>query len=124
MSFSSTPLPWAACSRAWKASFLLASTPMMQREALRILCKMATPCNTPWARSSITRWSALRYGSHSAPLSSRKSIFLSLGGESLTWAGKVAPPMPTMPPSNTRESRASRSSRAGSMGAMEGSHRS
>ncbi len=32
----------------------------------------------------------------------RVSIGLSSGGESLTWAGKVAPPMPTMPASRNR----------------------
>ena len=49
--------------------------------------------------SSITRWSAVIYGSHSHPFRITVSIFLSLGGTSLTWVGKVAPPSPTMPAS-------------------------
>ena len=64
----------------------------------RAFCKMAMPSRTRSASSSISRWSAVRYGSHSTPLRIRVSMVFSSGGESLTWAGKVAPPIPTMPP--------------------------
>ena len=53
------------------------------------------------AFSSISLWSAVRKGSHSAPLITIFSIFFPPEGVSFTDVGKVAPPRPTMPHSRT-----------------------
>ena len=60
------------------------------------------------ARSSITRKSAVRYGSHSAPLRMRYSQRFPGGGLSLTDVGKPAPPIPHIPASSTRFKSSSR----------------
>ena len=49
------------------------------------------------ACSSITRWSVVRYGSHSAPLITNVSTCLPSGIFSLACVGKPAPPSPTTP---------------------------
>ena len=74
----------------------------------RILRMISTPTRMRSARSSITRKSAVRYGSHSAPFRTRYSQRLFGGGLSLTAVGKPAPPMPQMPACSTRLSSSSR----------------
>jgi len=59
-----------------------------------IIC---APVRMSSARSTIMRWSSVRYGSHSVPFIMTVSMGLRLGGESFTWVGKPAPPIPTMP---------------------------
>ena len=88
-----------------------------------ILAARRRPSSTASASSSITRWSALRKGSHSAPLRMTVSMGLSLGGESLTWVGNVAPPKPTMPASRTA-SRSFSAPASSARGARDGSHSS
>ena len=58
----------------------------------------SSPRFTASARSSITRWSHVRNGSHSQPFNITKRTRLPLGTLSFTWVGKAAPPIPTKPP--------------------------
>ena len=115
-------LPATFC-RASAASGLLSSTPMYSAFAPTIFAARRRPSSTASASSSITRWSALKNGSHSAPLRMTVSMGLSLGGESLTWVGNVAPPMPTTPAARMAASNWAGSS-AFSTGAMDASHSS
>ena len=58
---------------------------------------MRMPRCTRSGKSTIARWSVVRYGSHSQPLITMASICLSAGGDSLTCVGNAAPPRPTTP---------------------------
>ena len=49
------------------------------------------------ACSTMRRWSQVRYGSHSQPLTTSVSTLAPAGSASLAWLGKAAPPCPTMP---------------------------
>ena len=97
-----------AFSSAAIASGLFSSTAMRTAGCPSTLRIISTPTRILSARSSITRKSAVRYGSHSAPLRIRYSQRLFGGGLSLTTVGNPAPPMPQMPASSTRLRRSSR----------------
>ena len=57
------------------------------------------PNTTSSGFSTINLWSAVKYGSHSAPFNITTSALLSGGGDTFTWLGNVAPPIPTIPAS-------------------------
>ena len=84
------------CRRSM-ASFLLFSIPMIACLTSMAFINICIPITISSARSSIIRWSAVRYGSHSTPLIISTSALLPGGGVSFTWVGKVAPPIPTIP---------------------------
>ena len=67
----------------------------------------AAPRRTRRGCSTISRSSAVMYGSHSAALMIRVST-LPMAEVSFTWVGKAAPPMPTMPAWRMMSTKASR----------------
>ena len=79
------------------ASGLLFSIPIKAFSTPKVFINILTPTINSSPRSSIRRWSAVRYGSHSTPLIIRYSQVSPRGIESLTCVGNVAPPIPTMP---------------------------
>ena len=81
------------------ASGLFDSMPTMPRSHRAALMMRARPSRISAGRSSISRWSAVSHGSHSAPFRMTVSIGLDSGGDSLTCVGKAAPPRPTRPAS-------------------------
>jgi len=93
--------PAAAFFMASIASGLFASIPTYPFFTPRILMRIFRPSMISRGLSSMRRWSEVRYGSHSAPFRMTTSMGFSLGGESFTNVGNVAPPMPTMPASWT-----------------------
>ena len=109
-----------AFSIAAIASGLFASMAILTAGPPRTLRMISTPTRMRSARSSITRKSAVRYGSHSAPFSTRYSQRLVGGGLSLTAVGKPAPPMPQMPACSTRFSNSSLEAVFQSSGARTG----
>ena len=92
-----SPAGGNARRRTSAASGLLSSTPMMARFApvARMAWRMPT-IRSP-ACSTMRRWSQVRYGSHSQPLTTSVSTLAPAGSASLAWLGKAAPPCPTMP---------------------------
>ena len=80
------------------ASGLLSSMPTMARVAPDAFMAKRMPSTICAAFSTIRRWSLVRYGSHSLPLTITVSGFFSaLEVLSLTAVGNAAPPRPTMP---------------------------
>ena len=79
------------------ASGLFSSMPIKPLVTLAAFMSSSTPTSTSSAFSSIRRWSAVRYGSHSTALMMTHSGLNCGGGMSFTWVGKQAPPIPTMP---------------------------
>ena len=93
-------LPPTKAFRCSMASSLLASTPMTALLRPKACIRMRTPPMTFSPCSSISRWSAVMYGSHSAPL--RISVSTLPRPELIfTWVGKPAPPIPVIPASLT-----------------------
>ena len=86
----------SSCNRAM-ASGLLFSIPMNAFSAPTNFCRMLMPSITAQACSTMVRWSLVRKGSHSAPLSMMYLQFLPSGILNFTCAGNAAPPNPTKP---------------------------
>ncbi len=105
--------PWGyfnckPCTFIWGSSFtaldmvsiasgLFASIPTKALPTLSTFMISLRPATIFSGSSSMTLWSAVRYGSHSTPFIMTVSILLPLGGDSLTTVGKAAPPIPTIP---------------------------
>ena len=95
---TSTPLrPWAALVMASMASGLLSS--MAMTPLLTFSARMAArrPSTMRPLFSSISRWSQVRWVSHSAPFNMMVSQYCPSFTANFTWVGKAAPPMPQMP---------------------------
>ena len=87
--------------RSLMASGLFSSIAMTPLFTFTAFIKRRRPFMTSYGLSSITRWSEVKKGSHSAPFTMTVSIVSSFGGVIFTCVGKPAPPMPTMPASRT-----------------------
>ena len=93
--------PAAAFRIASMASGLLSSMAITPRRTPVARRMSLSPSTMRGPFSSMLRWSAVRYGSHSAPLRMTISACLSGGTFILTCVGNDAPPMPQMPASST-----------------------
>ena len=89
----------AALVTASIASSLFTSIPIYPLWTSNALITALIPNTTSSGISTINLWSAVKYGSHSAPLSIITSMFESGGGDNFTCVGNVAPPIPTIPAS-------------------------
>ena len=108
---------WHRSARNAIASGLFPSMPRYAFERPRIFRSIRVPPMIASACSSMSRWSAVRYGSHSTPFRMSASIRFSFGGVSFTWVGNAAPPRPTTPASRMRARRSSAES-AGPVGRL------
>ena len=90
------------------ASGLFFSMPMMYSSEPRNLFSSLMPSSIRSPCSSITRWSLVMKGSHSAPLIRTVEIWLFCAAASLAHTGKAAPPSPTTPLSRTHWRNSSR----------------
>ncbi len=79
------------------ASGLLLSMPIIIRFISKYFATANIPSITRSEFSSISLWSAVIYGSHSAALINKVST--GFGGFTFTWVGKPPPPRPTKPDS-------------------------
>ena len=96
---STSEYPSAALVTASIASGLFTSIPIYPLCTSNAFITALIPNTTSSGCSTINLWSAVKYGSHSAPFSIITSIFESGGGDNFTCVGNVAPPIPTIPAS-------------------------